>query len=61
MASFVQTINPTPFGIFDLDSAFQSEADKMVTFVKRTLGDDVLQVELTRKQIWAMFERALLE
>lgn len=61
MSSFVQTVNPTPFGIFDSDSVFQSEADKMVVFVKRTLGDDILQVELTKKQIWAMFERSLLE
>lgn len=33
----------------------------MVTFVKRKLGDDVLSVELTKKQIWACFEEATLE
>ena len=33
----------------------------MVTFVKRRLGDDVLSVELTRKQVWACFEEAFLE
>jgi len=33
----------------------------MVTFVKRKLGDDVLSVELTKKQIWANFEEAVLE
>lgn len=33
----------------------------MVTFVKRKLGDDILSVELTKKQIWACFEEALLE
>lgn len=33
----------------------------MVTFVKRKLGDDVLSVELTRKEIWACFEEACCE
>jgi hypothetical protein len=61
MATFVQTIGPTPFSIFDADTQFQSEADQMVTFVKRKLGDDVLSVELTKKQIWANFEEAVLE
>lgn len=55
------TLNPTPFGFFDSDSEFQAEADAMITFVKRKLGDDVLSVELTKKQIWACFEEAFLE
>ena len=61
MPSFVQTLRPTPFGFFDSDTAFQAEADGMVTFVKRKLGDDVLSVELTQRQIWASFEEASLE
>lgn len=61
MSNFVQTIQPTPFGFFDADSQFQQEADSMVTFVKRKLGDDVLSVELTRKEIWACFEEACCE
>lgn len=61
MASFVNTLNPTPFSFFDADSAFQTEADGMVTFVKRRLGDDVLSVELTSKEIWACFEEAVCE
>lgn len=61
MSSFTQTIGPTPFGFFDSDAAFQNEADGMVTFVKRKLGDDVLSVELTRKEIWACFEEACCE
>ena len=59
--SFANTLAPTPFGFFDTDSEFQSEADSMVTFVKRKLGDDVLSVELTSKQIWACFEEAFCE
>jgi hypothetical protein len=61
MSTFSSTLNPTPFGFFDSDTVFQTEADAMVTFVKRKLGDDVLSVELTRKQIWACFEEATLE
>lgn len=61
MATFVQTLNPTPFAFFDADTAFQVEADQIVLFVKRKLGDDILSVELTQKQIWACFEEAMLE
>lgn len=61
MPTFIQTLRPTPFGFFDADPAFQTEADGMVTFVKRKLGDDVLSVELTSRQIWACFEEACLE
>lgn len=61
MPSFNDTINPTPFAFFDSEAAFQTEADAMVTFVKRKLGDDVLSVELTRKEIWACLEEACCE
>ena len=61
MSTFASTIGPTPFGFFDSDSAFQSEADAMVVYVKRKLGDDVLSVELTKKEIWACFEEATCE
>lgn len=33
----------------------------MVVFVKRKLGDDVLSVELSSKEIWACFEEATAE
>jgi len=59
--TFAQTLRPTPFGFFDSDPAFQQEADGMVTFVKRKMGDDVLSVELTQKEIWACLEEATLE
>jgi hypothetical protein len=61
LSIFTTTLNPTPFGFFDSDSNFQVEADAMVTFVKRRLGDDILSVELTKKQIWACFEESFLE
>lgn len=61
MSNFANTVNPTPFAFFDSDTQFQSEADSMVVFVKRLLGDDVLSVELTKKEIWACFEESALE
>lgn len=61
MASFSSTTNPTPFGAFDSDTHFQEDADSMITYVKRRLGDDILSVELTNKQIWANFEEAAFE
>jgi len=61
MATFANTIKPTPFGFFDSDTDFQNEADNIITFVKRKLGDDILSVELTKKQIWANFEESFLE
>lgn len=61
MATFTNTIAPTPFGIYDSETDFQTDADSMVTFVKRKLGDDILSVELTKKQIWGNFEEATLE
>lgn len=61
MSLFSFTRNPTPFGFFDIDADFQQEADALVTFTKRKLGDDILSVELTKKQIWACFEEGMLE
>ena len=61
MATFSQISKPTPFSVYDNESQFQNDADNMVTFVKRKLGDDILSVELTKKQIFGNFEEATLE
>ena len=61
MSTFSTTANPTPFAIFDADTTFQTEADNMITFVKRRCGDDILSVELTKKQIWSNMEESCLE
>jgi hypothetical protein len=58
---FSTATNPTPFGVFDDDAEFIAEADNMITFVKRKLGDDILSVELTQKQIWGNLEESLFE
>lgn len=61
MSTFVQTPSPTPYGFFDADPIFQFEADAAFTWVRRRLGDDVVTVELTKKQVWGALEEAFLE
>lgn len=58
MAVFASSSNPTSFGYYDHDPVFKDDADNMVTWIKRSLGDDILSVELTKKQIWSNFEHA---
>ena len=65
MASFASLVasnnKPTAFGTFDDDLHFQEDADKIILYVKRRLGDDIMSVELTNRQIWTNFEEACLE
>jgi hypothetical protein len=58
MPSFISTLHPTPWGFYDRHKLFQQDADAMVLFVMRALGEDVLQVELTNPMIWSNFEDA---
>ena len=58
---FANTTKPTPFGVFDDDDHFIEDADNIILYIKRRLGDDIMSVELTNKQIWANFEEAVLE
>src|SRR6185369_2095487 len=51
----------TPFGVFDADPQFQTDADKLVPYVLQKLGDPVMRVELTPYQIYQSFEEACLE
>lgn len=59
--TFNTVLRPTPFGFFDSDPLFQADADRIITFVFRALGEDVLSVELTKKMVWASFEEATLQ
>jgi hypothetical protein len=61
MSTFNTTLKPTSFGFYDKYQLFQQDADNMVTFVLRFLGEDVLSVELTKRQIWDNFEQATRE
>ena len=61
MATFAETPNPTPYGFFDSDPVFRYEADAAYTWVRRRLGDDVVTVEITKKQVFMALEESFLE
>lgn len=58
MSTFNTTLHPTPFGFYDKYQLFQQDANNVVIYVLRTLGEDVLGVELTKPMIWSQFEAA---
>jgi hypothetical protein len=49
------------FGYFDNDVDFQVDADKMVDFVRKKLGDPVMATHISSSQIYASFEEACSE
>lgn len=59
--SFVSGTNATAFGLFDGDPQFRSDADKLVTFVARKLGEAHVQVELSSSDVYTSFEEAAID
>jgi hypothetical protein len=49
----------TPFGIFDDEPAFQSDAPRVAEYVARRLGYSVVDVELVDKIFYTCFEEAI--
>jgi hypothetical protein len=60
-ASFTDVLSPTPFGVFDADTQFSTDADGMIRFVNSKLGGSILQVELTNRDVYSCMEQAALE
>jgi len=54
-------VGATPFGIFDNDLKFQADADKNVDYIRKKLGEPVMEVHMSASQIYAAFEEACLE
>jgi hypothetical protein len=50
---------PTPFGFYDSDSQFQSDANKVANFCALRLGYPIENVELQDINFWAGFEEAV--
>lgn len=50
----------TPFGFFDYDLQFQSDADKVATFCARRLGYPLVDVELQDVNFYTAFEDAIV-
>jgi hypothetical protein len=55
------SMEATPFGIYDNDSEFKSDAPKTATWVARRLGYPIVNIELDNQQIWACFEESTSE
>lgn len=51
----------TPFGLYDSDTDFRSDAPKTSTWVARRLGYPIVNIELDNQQIWACFEESVSE
>jgi hypothetical protein len=49
----------TPFGFYDNDPSFQSDADKVAIFCTQRLGYPLMEVELQSGSIYACFEEAV--
>jgi hypothetical protein len=51
----------TPFGLYDSDNDFRSDAPKTATWVAKRLGYPIINVELDNEQIFACFEESTSE
>lgn len=52
---------PTPFGYYDGDATFKTEADKVADWCARRLGYPIMEVELQDINFFAAFEEAVTE
>ena len=51
----------TPFGLYDSDSQFQSDAPKLAKWCARRLGYPIIDIELQDENFFAVFEEAVSE
>jgi len=58
-SSFSTGSNPTPFGFYDNDPAFQADADKVAKFCAQRLGYPIMEVELQDIHFYTAFEEAI--
>ena len=55
------TTGSTPFGFYDNDNQFQTDADKVANYCVTRLGYPIMDVELQPIQLYACFEDAITE
>ena len=60
-SSFAGVSNPTPFGFYDSDTSFISDADKISDFCAKRLGYPLIDIELQDVNFYACFEEAINE
>jgi hypothetical protein len=58
-ANTASGVPPTPFGFYDNDATFKTEADKVANFCARRLGYPITDIELQDINFWAAFEEAI--
>ena len=49
----------TPFGIYDSDASFQTDAPKVASWCAKRLGYPIIDVELEGDNFFAVFEEAI--
>lgn len=55
------TTRPTPFGYYDADVTFKTEANKVADWCARKLGYPIMEVELQDINFFAAFEESVTE
>ena len=55
------TVRPTPFGYYDGDSNFKTDADKVADWCAKRMGYPISQVELQDINFFASFEESVTE
>jgi hypothetical protein len=58
-SSFADTTNPTPFGFYDSDQEFQTNADKAASWCAQRLGYPIVDIELQAVNFFTAFEEAI--
>jgi hypothetical protein len=53
------SVGETPFGFYDTDSSFATDADKFTTFAARRLGYPLVDIELQDLNFYTAFEEAI--
>ena len=51
----------TPFGLYDTDTVFQSDADKVADFAAQKLGYPITDIEMQANQFFACFVQLVTE
>ena len=51
----------TPFGLYDTDTVFQNDADKVAEFSAKKLGYPITDIEMQANQFFACFEESVTE
>lgn len=54
-------LNQTPFGLYDNDSVFENDCNKITIWCAKRLGWPMVDIELQDIQFWACFEESVTE